>query len=57
MKLNRNPFGSGRYFDTPPEVPENERFGFTLKPEIRVGALNEASSQALMHLFDQVKLL
>ena len=56
MKLNRNPFGSGRYFDTPPEVPENERFGFTLKPEIRVGALNEASSQALMHLFDQVKL-
>ena len=49
-----NPFGSGRFFDTPPEAKENERFGFTLKPEVRVGALNEASSQALMHLFDQV---
>jgi hypothetical protein len=49
-----NPFGSGRFFDTPPEAKENERFGFTLKPEVRVGALNEASSQALMQLFDQV---
>ncbi len=51
-----NPFGSGRFFDTPPEAKENERFGFTLKPEVRVGALNEASSQALMQLFDRVKL-
>ena len=49
-----NPFGSGRFFDTPPEGVENERFGFTLKPEVRIGALNEASSQALMQLFDQV---
>jgi hypothetical protein len=49
-----NPFGSGRFFDTPPESAENERFGFTLKPEVRIGALNEASSQALMQLFDQV---
>ncbi len=49
-----NPFGSGRFFDTPPEAKANERFGFTLKPEVRVGALNEASSQAMMQLFDQV---
>jgi hypothetical protein len=52
-----NPFGSGRFFDTPPSNVDNERFGFTLKPDVRVGALNEASSQALMQLFDQVPIL
>ena len=50
-----NPFGSGRFFDTPPaNAAGHERFGFTLKPDVRVGALNEADSQELMKVFDQV---
>lgn len=49
-----NPFGSGRFFDTPPDVADDTKFGFSLQPNVRIGALNEASSQALMHLFDRV---
>jgi hypothetical protein len=50
-----NPFGSGRFFDTPPRhVDGSNMFGFKLKPDIAVGALSEADSQELMKLFDQV---
>ena len=50
-----NPFGSGRFFDTPPRNADGDKkFGFSLKADIAVGALSEAESQELMKLFDQV---
>lgn len=49
-----NPFGSGKYFDTPPEAPHDGQFGFTLRPDVRVGCLSVSDSQQLMLLFDQI---
>jgi hypothetical protein len=50
-----NPFGSGRYFDTPPNAPsDGEMYGFSLKPHVSVGTLSEEDSQQMMLLFDQV---
>ena len=55
------PFASGlRYFDTPPkgngeESPDQVvQCGFSLKPHVQVGLLNEADSQELMMIFDKL---
>jgi len=51
-----HPFGSGRYFDTPPKGDSNlqAQYGFSLKPHVQVGTLSEEDSQQLMLIFDQV---
>ena len=51
-----HPFGSGRYFDTPPKGVDASlvQCGFSLKPHVQVGTLSEEDSQQLMLIFDQV---
>lgn len=49
-----HPFGSGRYFDTPPKGDVDLQCGFKLQPSVQVGTLSEEDSQDLMLIFDQV---
>ena len=51
------PFGAGRFFDTPPKGDDESRlmqYGFSLQPHVQIGTLNEEDSQELMLIFDQV---
>ena len=49
-----NPFGVGRYFDTPPKSDQNIKCGFSLKPNVQIGTLSEENSQQLMLIFDKI---
>ena len=48
-----NPFGSGKYFDTPPSCPD-PKMGYSLKPGISVARLSVEDSQLMMSLFDSI---
>ena len=48
-----NPFGSGRYFDTPPSCPD-PKLGYTLVPGVSVASLSVDDSQLMMSMFDAI---
>ena len=49
-----NPFFMGRNFDTPPKSDQTIKCGFSLKPHVQIGTLNEQDSQQMMIIFDQI---
>ena len=44
----------GRNFDTPPKSDQTIKCGFSLKPHVQIGTLNEQDSQQMMLIFDQI---
>uniref|UniRef100_A0A0K2T8D6 RUN domain-containing protein n=1 Tax=Lepeophtheirus salmonis TaxID=72036 RepID=A0A0K2T8D6_LEPSM len=49
-----DPFGRRNYFDSFPESHESLNYGFSSKPDIHMGGLNQLESQYFMSCFDIV---